>query len=127
MTDEPLFISMLRHLTFSKQKIGKVLGKFVCAVKGCHVHSIAYFRCPMDSVAPSITSFDPFTGRVHISKSIRLGFIHYGLVSKCERCGEIVDIDKETTDIPIQYPDGDIQIKSSGRLNERKSIIQKHS
>lgn len=87
---------------------------------------IAYFKCPMNSTTPHTMSIET-SGKVEINPPIKIGFLHYGLISKCDLCGEIVDIDEKTTDLPIQYPDGDIQIKSNRSVNERKSIIQKRT
>ena len=85
----------------SKQK-PNILVKLICKING-HNLSFAYFLNACYSYTPSAS----------------YGFIHHGLVSKCNRCEEIIDIDQESTDLPIVYPDGEIFIKSTRDKNDQ--------
>ena len=58
---------------------------------------------------PPSASIDYLNNKIRFFESkLNMGFIHHGLVSKCNRCEEIIDIDQESTDLPIVYPDGEI-------------------
>lgn len=84
-----------------------------CKTKG-HDLTVAYFRGAFyPPVYPIVNLY--WDGRVEVKKLNRkhMGFLHKGLVSDCNRCGETIDIDRDTTNLPIQYPDGEIFIKST--------------
>jgi hypothetical protein len=89
-----------------------IINKAICKIKG-HDLTVAYFRDAFYPPVYPIVSFH-FDGRVEVKKPDRkhMVFIHKGLVSDCNRCGDVVDVDKETTELPIQYPDGEIIIKA---------------
>ena len=90
----------------NKQK-PNILGKLLCAING-HNLSFAYFLNACYSYTPPSASIDCLNNKIHFSNPIKYGFIHHGLVSKCNRCSGIVVVDQESTELPIVYPDGTI-------------------
>lgn len=101
-----------------------LLNKLICKIKG-HDLSFAYFLNACYSYTPPSASIDYLNNKIHFVNPIKYGFIHHGLVSKCNRCEEIIDIDQESTDLPIVYPDGEIFIKST-RANNDQTTKTKH-
>ncbi len=72
-----------------------------CLLKG-HDLQIAKYAGARESKTPLSACID-FDGSLHISQAPSIGFMHYGMISECLRCGKVVDADNLS--LPILEPD----------------------
>jgi len=72
-----------------------------CFIRG-HDLQVAEYSCARESMPPLSACVD-FDGNVRISQAPIIGFMHYGLISRCVRCDKVIDA--EGSGLPILEPD----------------------
>jgi hypothetical protein len=77
-----------------------MLNKLLCVFKG-HKLEIAKYDRAMDSKSSPMITQDIF-GKIEYIKPQSYGFLHFGLVSDCERCGKTIDVGD--SGLPILMP-----------------------